>query len=110
MMSLGRVVKNLLQNVAAPAVFLALAGYFAWGAWQGDRGLQAQAQRDQAMHDAQQDLANAQAEQAVWQRRVAALQAGNLDRDALDERVRDRLNLAAPADIIVMYPKGQSVF
>lgn len=109
-MSVWRVVRQVVRNAVAPCVFLALAGYFAWGAWQGDRGLQAATKRAEALAAAHQDVDNANAEQAVWQRRVAALQSANLDRDALDERVRDRLNLAAPSDIIVMYPPGQKVF
>jgi cell division protein FtsB len=56
------------------------------------------------------DVQRAETEKQVWERRVAAMRAQNLDRDALDERVRDRLNLSAPSDIIVMYPPGQRLF
>jgi cell division protein FtsB len=110
MMSLWRKIKRFGQDAIMPCVFAALAGYFVWGSWQGDRGLEAKQARQNTLLAAKQDLAAAQQEQAVWQRRVEALRTQNLDRDALDERVRDRLNLANPADVVVMYPPGQRVF
>ena len=93
-----------------PTVLIALGGYFIWASFQGERGLEAQQQRQQAKLAAQQDLDAARQEQNVWQRRVEALRTEHLDRDALDERVRDRLNLANPSDIIILYPQGQRVF
>ncbi len=109
-MGFWRGIKRRGQDAIMPCVFMALAGYFVWGSWQGDRGLEARHVRQEALLAAKQDLSSAQQEQAVWQRRVDALRTQNLDRDALDERVRDRLNLANPLDIIVMYPQGQRVF
>ena len=93
-----------------PVVFLSLAGYFAWSSYQGERGLEAQKQRETAMQAAKSDLDNAHQEVAVWQRRVNALRTEHLDLDALNERVRDRLNLSNPNDIILLYPKDKRVF
>ncbi len=109
-MGFWRNMKRRGREAILPCVFALLTGYFVWGSWQGDRGLEASQQRQDSLSAAQQDLTAAQQEQAVWQRRVEALRTQNLDRDALDERVRDRLNLANPSDIIVMYPPGQRVF
>jgi cell division protein FtsB len=109
-MGFWRGIKRRGRNAIMPCVFLTLAGYFVWSSWQGGRGLEARQARQDTLIAAQQDLTAAQQEQAVWQRRVEALRTQNLDRDALDERVRDRLNLANPADIIVIYPQGQRVF
>ena len=83
------------------ALFLALAGYFAWQATTGTLGLRAYAARQTDLTKAQAVLTAALAEQADWQNRVAGLQADHLDPDALDERARQMLNLSAPADIIV---------
>jgi cell division protein FtsB len=111
-MPFWRGVKRRLRAAVAPCVFLALGGYFLWSATQGERGLnpQAEAARAQALAAAQDDVARADAERQVWERRVAALQSKGLDLDALDERVRAMLNLADPNDIIVMYPPGKKLF
>jgi len=93
-----------------PVVFMALAAYFIWGSFQGERGLEALQARQVGMDVARQDLEAAKQEQSVWQRRVDALRTENLDRDALDERVRDRLNLANPNDLIMLYPQGKRLF
>ncbi|MDR3523848.1 MAG: septum formation initiator family protein [Acetobacteraceae bacterium] len=93
-----------------PVVFMALAAYFIWGSFQGERGLEAQKSRQVGMDIARQDLDAAQQEQSVWQRRVDALRTENLDGDALDERVRDRLNLSNSTDIIMLYPPGKRLF
>lgn len=109
-MGLWRGIKRRVRAAIAPCVFLALAGYFGWSATQGDRGLNAAAERRQALQAAQEDVVRAEAERLVWERRVAALRSKNLDRDALDERARAMLNLSNPADIIVMYPPAQKLF
>ncbi len=111
-MRVWRAVKRGVRAAVAPCVFLALGGYFLWSATQGDRGLnpQAEASRVASLAAAKDDVARAEAERLVWERRVAAMQSKGLDRDALDERVRALLNLADPNDIIVMYPPGQKVF
>ncbi len=109
-MQFWRGVKRRFRAAVAPCLFLSLAGYFLWSATQGERGLNGAAERVAMIENARQDVARADAEKAVWERRVAAMRAHNLDRDALDERVRDRLSLSAPADIIVMYPQGQRLF
>jgi cell division protein FtsB len=109
-MGLWRGIKRRIRAAVAPCVFLALAGYFLWSATQGDRGLNAYGERRQAMQAAQDDVTRAETERLVWERRVGALRAKNLDRDALDERARAMLNLADPNDIIVMYPPGQKLF
>jgi cell division protein FtsB len=109
-MQLWRGVKRRLRAAVAPCLFMALAGYFLWSATQGDRGLNPQADRAPAMAAARDDVARAENERHVWERRVAALRAKSLDRDALDERVRAMLNLSDPNDIIVMYPQGQKLF
>jgi len=109
-MQVWRGIKLRLRDAVAPCVFIALAGYFLWSATQGERGLNAAAERQTMLENAQLDLTRAQSEKSVWEHRVAAMRAQNLDRDALDERARAMLTLSDPADIIVMYPPGQKLF
>jgi cell division protein FtsB len=108
-MAIGRMVRRKARAAVAPAVFLALAGYFMWSANQGDRGLEAYAQRQNELTIVQAEHARTLAEIAVWERRVTALRS-RLDTDALDERARAMLNLSDPADVIVQYDKGQKLF
>lgn len=109
-MRFWRGVRRRLRDAVTPCVFLALAGYFLWSATQGDRGLNGAAERQVALEAMKLEVQRADAEKQVWERRVAAMRAQNLDRDALDERVRDRLSLSSPTDIIIMYPQGQKLF
>ena len=108
-MSLGRTVRRKAREAAAPAVFLALVGYFLWSATQGDRGLEASPQRQEELATALAEQKQAEAEVAMWERRIAGLQR-RIDTDALDERARAMLNLSDPHDVIVPYDKGQKLF
>lgn len=108
-MSVGRTIRRKLRDAAAPAVFLALVGYFLWAATQGERGLEASPQRREELAAAKADQARAEAEVALWDRRIAGLRT-RIDTDALDERARAMLNLSDPRDIIVQYDKGQHLF
>jgi len=109
-MAIGREIKRRCKSAIPPLVFLALVGYFGWSATQGNRGLQAYAIRQDQLRQVQADLAKTAAEEAVWQRRVVGLRTSRLDPDSLDERSRAMLNLADPADVVVMYGPGKQLF
>lgn len=109
-MALGREMKRRAKAAIAPLIFLSLVGYFGWNIVRGDHGLVAYAQRKQLLAQAQADLANVQARQAMWERRVAALRTGHLDLDALDERAREMLNLSDPHDVLVPYGKDGRLY
>ena len=109
-MSVWREIKRRCKAAVPPLVFLGLTGYFAWSASHGDRGLQAYAQREQQLRDAQGEQGRVQAELAVWERRVAGLRTSRLDPDTLDERARATLNLADPAEVVVIYGPGKKLF
>ncbi len=107
---MGRWLKRQTAAVMPPLAFLALASYFAWSATQGERGLNAYALRQQDLVLARTQLAQAEAETAIWERRVSTLRSNHLDLDALDERVRSMLNLSNPDDIVVPYGQGKRLF
>jgi cell division protein FtsB len=109
-MSFGRVVKRKVRAAIAPVIFLSLVGYFGWNATHGDHGLMAFSQRQALLKQAQDDLAQAQAERDGWERRVSGLRSNHVDPDALDERARAMLNLADPADIVVPYAPKDKLF
>lgn len=96
--------------MVAPTVFLGLVVYFLWNATQGDRGLQAYAVRQEQLRSLRAELERVQHEQSGWDRRVAALRPQHLDPDTLDERSRAMLNLADPADIVVLYGPEKRLF
>ena len=100
-MALLRSIKRRARAGAPAVVFLALVAYFAWNATRGDLGLRAYARRTADLRAANQSLAAAEAERDDWQQRVAALQPAHLDSDALDERARQLLGVAAPDEIVV---------
>jgi len=94
----------------APAVFLAITGYFGWNATQGDRGLVAYAERQELLRQVVADQDAAKAERDAWETRVAGLRARHLDPDTLDERARAMLNLAEPSDVIVKLGPQEKLF
>jgi cell division protein FtsB len=109
-MSVGRAIKRRLRASAAPLFFLALVGYFGWNATRGDHGLMAFGARTTMLAQARADLAEAQAAQAAWTRRVRGLQADHIEADTLDEQARAMLNLSDPADVVVMYAPKDKLF
>lgn len=109
-MGFMRRVKLFLRSLVAPAVFLSLVGYFGWSATQGDRGLQAYAVRQEQLATVKAELKRYQMERDALERRVAGLREQRLDPDTLDERARAMLNVADPADLVVMYGAGKRLF
>lgn len=109
-MSFGLEVKRRAKAMIAPAIFLAITGYFGWNATQGDRGLVAREQRRVLQAQVDGDLAAAKAERDAWETRVGGLRAKHLDPDTLDERSRAMLNLAQPNEVIVKLGPQDKLF
>ena len=105
-----RETRRRAKSIAMPTFLLGLTAIFAWQATQGDHGLIMRERRENELAQAQANLAAAKAEREMWQRKVAALSASHLDRDALDLRVRELLNLADPNEIIVQYGPKDKLF
>jgi cell division protein FtsB len=109
-MSLGLELKRRARIMVAPAIFLAITGYFGWNATQGDRGLVAHAQRIALLAQVKADQDAAKAERDGWEIRVSGLRARHLDPDTLDERARAMLNLAEPSEVIVKLGPQDKLF
>ncbi len=109
-MSIGRELRRRAKALVSPVLLLGIAGYFGWSATQGDHGLQAYARQHDQLRLAQAELTHVNADVETWERRVGGLRNARLDPDTLDERARAMLNLADPADIVVMYGPGKKLF
>lgn len=109
-MSFGREVKKRAKAAVPSIVLLAVAGYFGWSATQGDHGLQAYAGKQDRLRLAQVELSHVNAEMEMWERRVGGLRNSRLDSDTLEERARAMLNMADPAEVVVMYGQGKKLF
>jgi len=96
--------------MVAPAIFLAITGYFGWNATQGDRGLVAHAQRQELLRQVVAEQAAAKAERDGWDTRVSGLRARHLNPDTLNERARAMLNLSEPNDVIVKLGPQDKLF
>jgi cell division protein FtsB len=96
--------------MVAPAIFLAITGYFGWNATQGDRGLVAHAKRQELLRQVVAEQAVAKAERDGWETRVAGLRARHLNPDTLNERARAMLNLSEPSDVIVKLGPQEKLF
>jgi cell division protein FtsB len=109
-MSFGQELKRRAQMMIAPAIFVAITGYFGWNATQGAHGLVAKAQREDLLKQVVADQDAAKAERDGWETRVSGLRASHLDPDTLDERARAMLNLADPSEVIVKLSQQDKLF
>jgi cell division protein FtsB len=106
----SRALRRQVKAAAMPAFLLGLTGIFLWQATQGDHGLIMRERRKTQLAQADKNLEAAKLERATWERKVAGLTASHLDRDALDQRARELLNLADPTEIVVQYGAKEKVF
>jgi len=96
-----RALKTRLRALAPPAVFLAITYYFGWNAIHGKSGLEAQQVQRAELLQAQQNFAQADAQRAQWETRIAALSGQAIAPDMLDGQARQILNLANPGDLVI---------
>jgi cell division protein FtsB len=96
-------------QVALPVIGICVAGYFAYHAVQGDRGIIAWLVLNQQIREAHATQADLAAERTALEQRVELLQPDSLDPDLLDERTRVMLNFAH-ADELVIPRNSQGLF
>ncbi len=106
----GAWLSRKLRAAVLPVLFLGTSGYFVWHAVHGERGLIARDIRQERLQEARQELAQVQLELEAVERRVAGLRGDRLDRDQLDERARQLLNMVDKNEIVVPYEAGRRLF
>jgi cell division protein FtsB len=105
-----REIRRQLKSAAIPTFLLALTAIFGWQATQGAHGLIMRERRKTELAQAEANLVAARTERDMWQHKVAGLTPSHLDRDALDQRARELLNLAAPNEIVLQYGPRNKLF
>jgi cell division protein FtsB len=76
-------------------------GYFAYHAVEGDYGLFALGKLQDRVASLEAELAAVRAERTRLERHVALMRPESLDRDMIDERAREALNVADAKDIVI---------
>ncbi len=76
-------------------------GYFAYHAVEGDYGLFALGKLQDRVDGLEADLKKARAERRRLEGHVALMRPESLDRDMIDERAREALNMANAKDIVI---------
>jgi len=76
-------------------------GYFAYHAVEGDYGLFALGKLQDRVASLEWELAKARAERQRMEAHVALMRPESLDRDMIDERAREALNMANAKDIVI---------
>ncbi|HTV90561.1 MAG TPA: septum formation initiator family protein [Stellaceae bacterium] len=92
------------KTLVGPLLGVALTGYFAYHLVEGDRGLHAWARLSLELHAARDTLGTVSAEREQLAHRVSQMQPNHIDPDLLDQQVRKVLDVAAPAEIVIMTP------
>lgn len=102
---LNRFARTLLGMLAGAGI----AGYFAYYAVEGERGLMAAQQLQQEIQATAQVLAQVRAERQFYESRVALLRPDSIDPDLLEEQVRLALNFTHPDEVVVLLPHSEAL-
>jgi cell division protein FtsB len=108
------VVRKRLRSVLLPLALYAASGsiaaYFVSNAHHGQRGLEAKRQFKAQMLMLNAELSTLREEHATWERRVALMNGGGIDRDLLEEQARVMLGRVHRNDVVIMLgsPAGRS--
>jgi cell division protein FtsB len=98
-------VKRRFAQIVLPVLGLGALAYLGYHFFEGERGLKASWSVEQRLAKAEAERSALTAERKRLESRVGQLREGTLDRDMLDERLREMLNLVQPNDIVIMFAK-----
>ncbi len=94
--------KRLKQSIA-PTICLALAAYFAYHAFQGDRGVLAMNRLNKEIALAKSELEKSEKKRQYLENRVSLMRPNGVDPDLLEELAREQLGMTHPDDLVVYY-------
>jgi cell division protein FtsB len=93
--------QSKLKPLLLPFCCLLILGYFAFHAVEGDYGLYALGKLNDRVASLQAALEAVRAERAGMEAHVALMRPESLDRDMIDERAREALNMSDAKDIVI---------
>ena len=99
--------QSKLKPLLVPAFCLLILGYFAYHAVEGDYGLFALGKLRDRQSSLQVELAAIQSERERLERYVSSMRPESLDKDVIDERARQALNMADAKDIVIFLDPAQ---
>ena len=97
-----REIRRRARQIAPQVVFACIAGYFAYHAVQGERGLLAYVQLQHQLEQAKAVNQELDGQRAELEQKVKLLRPDSLDPDMLEERAREVLNYAREDEVVVM--------
>lgn len=93
--------QSKFRPLLLPFFCLLIVGYFAYHAVEGDYGLFALGKLQDRVSSLEAELARVRGEREQMERRVALMRPESLDRDMIDERAREALNMADAKDLVI---------
>jgi cell division protein FtsB len=103
-MAMVREIRRRARQIAPQVAFACIAGYFAYHAVQGERGLLAYVQLQQQLEQAKAVDHELDSQRAELEQKVKLLRPDSLDPDMLEERAREVLNYTREDEVVVMTP------
>ena len=101
-MAMVREIRRRARQIAPQVLFACIAGYFAYHAVQGERGLLAYVQLQQQLDQAKAVDQELDRQRAELEQKVKLLRPDSLDPDMLEERAREVLNYTREDEVVVM--------
>lgn len=93
--------QSKVRPLLLPFCCLLITGYFAYHAVEGDYGLFALGKLEDRVAMLEADLDAARDVRRGMERKVSLMRPESLDRDMIDERAREALNMANAKDIVI---------
>lgn len=93
--------QSKIRPLLLPLACLLIVGYFAYHAVEGDYGLFALGKLEDRVAKLEGELADARGEREKMEAHVALMRPDSLDKDMIDERAREALNMADAKDIVI---------
>jgi cell division protein FtsB len=103
---MGLSIRQRRYDLAVTVVCLAVLGYFAWHADRGPRGFPYRDRLAAEVQDLEAKAAAVAAQRDALEHRVALLRPDTIDPDMLDELARNRLEMAAPGELVIFQNTG----
>ncbi|ABM45591.1 hypothetical protein H704_00490 [Bartonella bacilliformis Peru38] len=100
--------RSIKTHFILPVMTVWVVSYFSYHIYHGEYGLRARGEINQHIFELKEELHQIEVERTSIENRISLLREGHIEKDMLDEYVRENLNFSRPNELTILVSPKES--
>ncbi|MBX4336213.1 FtsB family cell division protein [Bartonella raoultii] len=96
--------RSIKTRFVLPLITVGVLSYFSYHIYHGEYGLYSRSEVNQHISELEQELYKVKTERIFFEKHIALLRNGHIEKDMLDEYIRKNLNFSRSNELTILTP------